>query len=152
MNNRIFTGNYEECKAGNLISISGDRGKKAGFNGKAIPELAPKRKFWKIWHSNIGKKSEEENARYYIEHYYNEVLSRVNIEKILEDEVNPILLCYEKGQAFCHRHILAEYIELMYGIKVRDIGVDENLEVTENKRPEYIRRIIKEVMLKDMER
>lgn len=25
---RIFTGNYEECKRGNLISISGDRGKK----------------------------------------------------------------------------------------------------------------------------
>ena len=27
MNKRIFTGNYEECKVGNLISISGDRGK-----------------------------------------------------------------------------------------------------------------------------
>ena len=31
MNKRIFTGNYEECKAGNLISISGDRGADAGF-------------------------------------------------------------------------------------------------------------------------
>ena len=29
--NRIFTGNYEECKVGNLISISGDRGKKVGM-------------------------------------------------------------------------------------------------------------------------
>lgn len=28
MTKRIFTGNYEECKTGNLISISGDRGKK----------------------------------------------------------------------------------------------------------------------------
>ena len=28
MNIRIFTGNYEECKIGNLISISGDRGRK----------------------------------------------------------------------------------------------------------------------------
>lgn len=27
MKKRIFTGNYEECKIGNLISISGDRGK-----------------------------------------------------------------------------------------------------------------------------
>ena len=26
---RIFTGNYDTCKAGNLISISGDRGKSA---------------------------------------------------------------------------------------------------------------------------
>lgn len=31
MNNRIFTGNYEETKIGNLISISGDRGKKSEF-------------------------------------------------------------------------------------------------------------------------
>ncbi len=28
MNKRIFTGNYEECKVGNLISISGDREKR----------------------------------------------------------------------------------------------------------------------------
>ena len=43
MNKRIFTGNYEECKAGNLISISGDRGRKIGFIGKAMPKLAPKK-------------------------------------------------------------------------------------------------------------
>ena len=47
MNTRIFTGNYEECKLGNLISISGDRGRKVGFVGKAIPSLAPKREFQK---------------------------------------------------------------------------------------------------------
>ena len=28
---RIFTGNYTDCKAGNLISISGDKGKSVGF-------------------------------------------------------------------------------------------------------------------------
>lgn len=50
MKKRIFTGNYEECKIGNLISISGDRGKSVGFTGKSIPQLAPKRKFWEIWH------------------------------------------------------------------------------------------------------
>ena len=41
MKKRIFTGNYEECKIGNLISISGDRGKSVGFTGKSIPQLAP---------------------------------------------------------------------------------------------------------------
>ncbi len=55
MNKRIFTGNYEECKAGNLISISGDRGKKVGFVGKALPELAPKKDFWMTFFNNIGK-------------------------------------------------------------------------------------------------
>lgn len=152
MNNRVFTGNYEECKVGNLISISGDRGKSVGFKGKAIPELAPKRAFWNIWHDNIGKIPEEENNRYYIEQYYKQVLSKVDIEELLKDEKDPILLCFEKGQDFCHRHVLAEYIEMTYGIKVRDIKIDENLNIEENKRPEYIKRILKDVISREIER
>ena len=152
MNNRIFTGNYEECKVGNLISISGDRGKSVGFKGKAIPKLAPKRAFWNIWHDNIGKIPEEENNRYYIEQYYKQVLSKVDIEELLKDEKDPILLCFQKGQDFCHRHVLAEYIEITYGIKVRDIKIDENLNIEENKRPEYIKRILKDVISREIER
>ena len=149
---RIFTGNYEECKAGNLISISGDRGRKVGYTGKAITKLAPKRAFWDIWYNNIGKIPEEENIKYYIEEYYKQVLSKVDIEELLKDEKDPILLCYEKGQDFCHRHVLAEYIEIKYGIKVRDIKIDENLNIEENKRPEYIRSMLEEVMSKEQER
>ena len=69
----ICTGKYENCKSGNLISISGDRGKKVGFEGKAIPKLAPKLSFWKVWHDNIGKLSEEKNNRYYVQEYWNQV-------------------------------------------------------------------------------
>ena len=149
--NRVFTGNYDECKVGNLISISGDRGRSVGFTGKAIPELAPKRAFWNIWHDNIGKIPEDQNTRYYIEQYYKQVLSKVDIEELLKDEKDPILLCYERGQDFCHRHVLAEYIEMKYKIKVRDIKIDENLNIEQNKRPEYIRKILKNVIEKDME-
>jgi len=152
MNKRIFTGNYDECKVGNLISISGDRGRSVGFNGKAIPQLAPKRQFWNVWHNNIGKISDEENTRYYIQEYYKQVLSKVNIEELLKDEEDPILLCFEREQQFCHRHVLAEYIEMTYGIKVRDIKIDENLNIEENPRPEYIRNILRTVIEKDIER
>ena len=152
MNKRIFTGNYEECKIGNLISISGDRGRSIGFEGKAIPKLAPKKAFWDIWHNNIGKVSEEENIKYYIEQYYKQVLSKVDIEELLKDEKDPILLCYEKGQDFCHRHVLAEYIEMTYKVKVRDIKIDENFNIVENERPEYIRKILEEVLEKELER
>ncbi len=152
MNKRIFTGNYEECKAGNLISISGDRGADANFKGKFISALAPKRAFWKTWKNNIGKIPEEENIRYYIENYYKQVLSKVDIEDLLKDEKDPILLCYEKGQDFCHRHVLAEYIEMKYNVKVRDIKIDENLNIEENKRPEYIRTILEDVISKEQER
>lgn len=149
MNKYIFTGNYFECKAGNLISISHDKGKSAGFEGKTILQLAPKRQFWDIWRDNRGKISDEENNKYYIEEYYKQILSKVNIEDLLKDEVNPILLCYEKEQEFCHRHIVAEYIEIKYGIKVRDIKIDEKLNIIENERPKYIKEFLLEVMKKE---
>ena len=139
MKKRIFTGNYEECKIGNLISISGDRGKSVGFTGKSIPQLAPKRKFWEIWHNNIGKIPEEQNNRYYI-------------EEVLKDEKDPILLCYEKEGQFCHRHVLAEFINLKYGIYVPDISISEDLEIIEHKKPEYIREILQKLMEKEVER
>ena len=149
MNSHIYTGNYEECKAGNLISISGDRGRKVGFVGKALPQLAPKKAFWIVVNNNIGKIPEEENRRYYTQEYYRQVLSKIDIEALLENEDHPILLCYEKGQDFCHRHILAEYIEMKYGVTVKDIKIDENLNIEENKRPEYIKGMLEEVMKKE---
>ena len=72
--NKIFTGCYSTCKKGNLISISGDKGKSVNFKGKHIKELAPKLVFWKVWHENIGKINEEENAKYYIEQYFLDIL------------------------------------------------------------------------------
>ena len=42
----IYTGCYDKCKTGNLISISFDKGKDAGFNGKTMTELAPFREFF----------------------------------------------------------------------------------------------------------
>lgn len=147
---RIFTGNYTDCKAGNLISISGDRGESAGFNGKVIPELAPKKEFWKIWRSNIGKIPESENTRYYIENYYQKVLSQVDIEELLKDEKDPILLCYERGQDFCHRHVVAEFINIRYGLDVEDLIIDENLNIEINKRPENVRKILEEVLIEQL--
>ena len=143
---RVFTGNYEQCKVGNLISISRDRGEDAGFVGKCIPELAPKKDFFRRYKDNKGKIPDEVNDRYYIEQYYTRVLSQVDIEELLKGEVDPILLCYEKGQDFCHRHVVAEYIEMKYGVKVRDILVDEDLNVEENTRPPHIRQILTEII------
>lgn len=148
---RIFTGSYQDCKIGNLISISGDRGKSINFNGKAIPALAPKRKFWNIWHQNIGVLSEEENNRFYIEQYYKQVLKHVDIPRLLENEKDPILLCYEPSDMFCHRHIVAEFISLTYGIEVPEISISSNLEIIVHKRPEYVRTILEDVMTKEID-
>ena len=90
--------------------------------------------------------------RKFLEEYYKQVLSKVDIEELLKDEKDPILLCYEKGQDFCHRHVLAEYIEMKYGIKVRDIKIDKDLNIVENQRPGYIRTILEDVISKEQER
>lgn len=99
--------------------ISGDRGKGAGYTGVYFKELAPKLSFWKVWHENIGKISEEENNRYYIEEYYKEVLSKLDPELIYKELDFSILLCYEDNNEFCHRHIVAAWFELLLNVKIR---------------------------------
>jgi len=142
----IYTGKYENCKSGNLISISGNRGKSVGFEGKYISAFAPKRSFWETWKKNIGKIDECENNKFYIEEYYKQVLIDIDIEEILKDEVDPILLCYENPDDFCHRHILAEYIKLKYEKEVYEIEIDVDGNITIKDRPKYIREMLLEVI------
>jgi len=146
---RVYTGNYDTCKSGNLISISGDRGKGACFRGKAIPALAPKKEFWQVWHQNIGKVEEKENNIYYIQEYYEKVLKNIDLDSILEKEDYPIFLCYEPANSFCHRHILASYIELVYDTLVFDVETQNNKIVKINDRPKYIKEVMWEIMRRD---
>lgn len=80
----ISTSSYKNFETGmyRCCSISGDRGKTAGYEGYSYSALAPKHEFWQVWHDNIGKISEEENTRYYIEEYYKQVLSKLDPEKV----------------------------------------------------------------------
>lgn len=41
---------------------------------------------------------------------------------------------------------------MKYGIMVRDIKIEENFNITENKRPEYIKNILQDVIEKAIER
>ena len=61
----ISTSSHSNWKSDKYItySISGNRGKDANYEGRFYHKLAPKYSFWKIWHDNIGKVSEEENNR-----------------------------------------------------------------------------------------
>lgn len=57
-----------------------------------------------------------------------------------------------RGEDFCHRHVLAEFIQQKYGVQVRDIKIDRNLHIEINPRPQYIGEILKEIMEAEMER
>ena len=118
----ICTSNYDNCRSENGISISGDRGKKVNFTGPSLSMLAPKKNFWNIYNSNIGKISEEDNIKYYISEYYKQVLSKLDPEKILDlIPKEGILLCYEDSMKFCHRHLVAFWFELFLGIKTFEV-------------------------------
>ena len=147
----INTANYESFASSiyKVVSISGDKGKSVGFEGKCYSKLAPKKAFWSVWHKNIGKIPEEENTRYYIEEYYKQVLAKLDAEKVYDELDYSILICYEDSEEFCHRHIVAAWFELFLGIKVPEVKVTE-FRIQEMKRPENIKTILENVIKENL--
>lgn len=137
--------NNWKCDKFPTYSISGNRGKDAGYVGKCYPKLAPKIGFWKEWHDNIGKISEEDNNRFYIREFYNQVLSKLNAYEVFEDLNDSILLCYEDSQDFCHRHIVSAWLELETGFKVFE-AVANDLDIDYVLRSDDIKKYLKEYM------
>ena len=129
-------------------SISGNRGKDANYQGECYPELAPKLSFWKIWHDNIGKVSEEENNMYYVKEYYEQVLSELDPKKVLKDLDNSVLLCYENHNEFCHRHIVAIWLEQTVGASTIEAKAKDN-QIEMFERPIYIKEYLERAMNKD---
>ena len=154
---RIFTGSYNNCKLGELVSISGDKGKRVGFTGNAYTKLAPKKEFWQTWHNNIGKINEEENNKFYMKEYYKNVLLKLNSKEIIKELSdygnNVILLCYEDKDDFCHRHLVATWLEKKLQIKVPEIAIDKNADIEVlSRNSKYVNEfneIMKEIDLEE---
>lgn len=146
----IFTSNHNEFRtcAYTTYAISGNRGKDAGYQGASYPKLAPLFSFWKVWHDNIGKVPEEENNRYYVQEYWNQVLSKLDPKSVYDKLDNSILLCYESHTEFCHRHIVAAWLELFLGVNVPEVVLQDN-RIKEVTRPEYIKQYLEDAMRND---
>lgn len=146
----IKTGNYKSFnnKYVKTISISGDRGKEEGYTGECYPKLAPKLDFWKTYHDNIGVVTEEQNIRFYIEEYYKQVLSMLNPQKVYTDLDHSILLCYEDNSEFCHRHIVAAWLELFLNVEVAEAKL-EGYRLVDISRPDYVKPILEEIIRKN---
>ncbi len=164
MNRLILgTGNYNNVKSGNSLSISGDKGLSFGYHGNYYRELAPrldtynsyndvyqlmKNNILEYEHYEILKEQIEEK---YIRSYYETRLKDLDIDKLLntlEEKYGKdiILLCYEDINQFCHRRIIADYIELMTGFYIPEIEVNEKgkvKELTPIRYKEQLKKIIK---------
>lgn len=117
----IYTGYYSKIKAYTdaglkLLSISRT---KPGFvkNCIDVPPLFPNEKI--LWGYKKGDIDEMEYTSKYLEQ-----LENIGIDKILKtieifgDDV--VLLCWESPEKFCHRHILADYINKHSKLKIKE--------------------------------
>ncbi len=145
----IYTGKYDNChtKLLKTYSISKDRGIEAGYTGECFEELAPKPEFFKIWKSNKGLIPEDDNNRYYIREYYEQVLKNLDPSEVYKKINNSVLLCYEDSSEFCHRHIVAIWLEYHLNIRSFEVRIEDEKIIPE-ERPYYsfIRSCLEELM------
>ena len=84
-----------------------------GYKGLEYKKLAPKYDFFMKWKEN-------HDNDYYIKCYNEQVLSKLNPKQVFVDliEMTPrditfpkiALVCYEKSEDFCHRHLVAKWL------------------------------------------
>lgn len=97
------------------------------FNGVNLLTLAPS---WDLvkWYKNKQKEGSvtEEDIKRYISIYLSMLRDRddkiIDILLTLKNyDKDVVLVCYEKPDEFCHRHILASYIREKYGIDITEL-------------------------------
>lgn len=128
---------YENAKSGNLVSITGDGGNAWGFYGNSYKKMSPRLYLWQYYDNNPDNLSEDELINWYIKEFYDLRLKDLDINEFLNtlkekfgEEI--ILLCHElpgikiNKEHFCHRRLLADYIELETGIVIPELSIEEN--------------------------
>ena len=147
MNNIILgTSNYQSIKTGNTVSVTGDGGNAWGYFGPSYKKLAPKLVTYIPYHDKLEKlqslKNDVTKLKEYIEFrkkiedeyiksYYDIRLKNLDVNFLLATLYNKfgnniILLCHESIDEFCHRRLIADYIELKTGMYIPEIRQDEN--------------------------
>lgn len=94
------------------------------FNGQSYILVAPTKEILTDWKNG---KQDDEAKGHYIRAYKFQVLRKLNAKKVfdelktLSNGKDIVLLCYEKPNDFCHRHLLAEYLEKELNIEIKEI-------------------------------
>lgn len=140
----LGTGNYNDVKSGNTVSITGDGGNAWGYYGPAYKKLAPRlvtyTPYAEKYEELLELKKDALNLKEYIQFrkqiedeyiasYYETRLKDLDVIEllaILESKFgdNIILLCHEPIDEFCHRRLIADYIELKTGIYIPEVQVN----------------------------
>ena len=91
------------------------------WQGETYPDLFPSTTLLAWWKS-LPEESQKckDYQRIYFEAYKQETLDKLNPHKVAADLENRILLCYEKSEDFCHRHIVAAWLR-HYGYNAEEL-------------------------------
>ena len=80
------------------------------WRGREYKKLAPKYEFFKVW------KQTHDND-YYVEQFNKQVLNNLNSAQVVNElfqmvpnDYTVALVCYEKPNQFCHRHLVADWL------------------------------------------
>lgn len=121
----IYTSYFAKLKSmpDNIIPISICGKAPSGYNGLQYKKLAPKYNFFIEWKQN-------HNNDYYIKCYKEQVLKTLDAIKVskelddmlvsytasigynidLQQSPQIALICYEQPEDFCHRHLVADWL------------------------------------------
>ncbi len=142
----LGTGSYDNVKSGNTLSVTGDGGNAWGYYGNAYKKLAPRlvtytpyAEKYQVLQSLIEQNaSKDEISEYrkniedeYIKSYYETRLKDLDVISLLTTLESKyghdiILLCHENIELFCHRRLIADYIEIKTGIYIPEVAVTES--------------------------
>lgn len=124
----IYTSYFANIKnlPENVIPISIARHTPDWYKGLHYPTLAPSFELLCMWKAN------ECNRDYYIKRFYDETLNRLNAYSVvmhlkhlcevsLWGNVDICLVCYEKPENFCHRHLVRAWLNAG-GFECREWG------------------------------
>ena len=114
MNPQFFTSYFANLK--NLpkyiepIAICG--GIPDWYKGLWYKKLAPSWSIWKEWHDS----NEPDKNEHYVSRFVPEILGELDVKQVADDlkkmadSKTPCLICYEKPNEFCHRHVVAKWL------------------------------------------
>ena len=116
----IYTSYFSSKKYNKEDGISIARYNKF-WDGETYPLLYPSVNLLAWWKS-LPKEEQlkDENINQYCQAYYEEILIRLNPHMVVAKLEGKVLLCYEKSEDFCHRHLVAAWLR-RYGYEVEEL-------------------------------
>ena len=107
----IYTSYFAKLKSlpDNVIPISICGKAPDWYKGLQYKKLAPKYNFFIKWKDN-------RDNDYYTKCFNEQVLDKLDVEDTVSELIDPhsgidiALICYEKPDEFCHRHLVAEWL------------------------------------------